>query len=534
MNAKKEQLGLFSIIWMGFSFIAGITFTASFSTIVLGDGQGVGINILWIFLIEGVIAFMCAWAFGKLVKFHPEANGGGSQYVRTAFGKFWGLLMGLLNYSVIPVIGVALIVTMIRANFGSDPLQLVGENGKWGAWGSLYLDVIAFGLYIFAATIIFFGIKRYKYVAIIMGYLTWGITLLLMIFGLTVGFMSIADGKSNFDVYIEQAKLLNVKSFSNAFTTCFFAFAGIETFITTGKNIKNRSKNMPIAIIVILTLTTLFYIVFTVIVMMAIGGVFDPNPNSQMFTTFNSEFLKVFGPWLIILCTALMRFNSSLQITLFGATTLEPLASQHFVPSSLKKENKDNVPVKGVITTIGLFSITTLLFLFIPDIVEGVTKKPSPFNYATLASSASIILIAIYSIIIPVALVNGFKKKIKVKKWEYVGWITTLIFLAFTFVSYFIDLFNVFINPYDSDGDFNLQGVIANIFQLIYFVTIVVVLIIVYYFYYKKQIAKLDPNSQEAKELEIYEQNFRILSETEIEEIELIQNSLIKEEKKIV
>ncbi|AUM62918.1 APC family permease [Spiroplasma monobiae] len=512
MKTKKEQLGLFSIIWIGFTFIAGITFTASFGQIVLAkDGSGVGINIIWIFVLEGFIAFMCAWAFAKLVKYHPQANGGGSQYVRTAFGKFWGLLMGFFNYSVIPVIGMALIVTMVRANFDSE---------MWGRWSNLYLDLIGFALYIFAATIIFFGIKKYKYVGLIIGYLTWGITLLLMIFGLTAGFMNLEVNSDPFRPYLDAT--LDLPGFTKAFTTCFFAFGGIETFITTGKNIKNRSRNMPIAIIVIMIATTAFYIIFSTITMFAVaGGSFESNPNTQLFPEGN--FLRTFGPVLIIICTILMRFNSSLQITMFGGSTLEPLSSQGYISPKFKKENKENIPVAGVFATIGLFIICATIFLFIPDIIQGITGEESPLNYATIASCASLLLIAIYGTIIPTVIVQGVRKNVKVQIWEYIGWIVTGLFLLFVFGAYvWTSLLNPFVKP-NPDQAKQIQAVVSSVFQILYVTGVVVWAVIQYHLYYKPKMAKMDSNSERAKEIAEYENFFRLLSTDEMEKIALQQ-----------
>ncbi|WP_338984759.1 APC family permease [Spiroplasma endosymbiont of Diplazon laetatorius] len=527
MKTKKEQLGLFSIIWIGFTFIAGITFTASFADIVLsspdanGERSGVGLNIIWIFVLEGFIAFMCAWAFAKLVKYHPQANGGGSQYSRTAFGKFWGLLMGFFNYSVIPVIGMALIVTMVRANF----------NDAWGNWGHLYLDLIAFALYMFAATIIFFGIKKYKYVGLIIGYMTWGITVLLMIFGLTAGFMNLSVNKNPFEEYAE-AKL-TLDGFTKAFTTCFFAFGGIETFITTGKNIKNRGRNMPIAIVIIMIATTAFYIVFSLITMFAVGGVpFSSNPNTQLFP--DNNFLKSFGPILIIICTILMRFNSSLQITMFGGSTLEPLSSQGYISPVFKKENKENIPVAGVVSTIILFVICAIIFLFIPDIIRGATGQSSPLNYATIASCASILLIAIYGTIIPTVIVQGIRKNVKVRIWEYIAWSITALFLLFVLGSYFAtSLLTPFISPEGGKvgSSDNLQALISSIFQIVYFIGVVVWAVLQYHLYYKPKMAAMDPKSERVKEIAEYEKLIRLLTPEEMEKIALEQKKEDEEDR---
>ncbi|ARU91207.1 putative permease [Spiroplasma clarkii] len=491
MKTKKEELNLFNLIWIGFSFIAGITFTASFSTILstTNPEASVGVHIYWIFALEGLIAFLCAWSFARLVQIHPQANGGGGQYARTAFNKFWGLMTGLLNYAVIPVIGMGLMVTMVRANFDNLSGYHGGNWGSWGSWGNLYLDLIAYALYMFASSIIFFGIKKYKYFATIIGYMTWGITILLIIFGLVAGFIQPLNDPNNHTGFVGQSTniKLGFDNFVNTFTTCFFAFAGIETFITTGKNIKNRDKNMPIAIIVIMILTTVFYIAFTALVMFAVRQEnWSGNPNKEIFQGFSAKWLRDFGSILVIVCTMLMRFNSSLQITLFGGATLEPLASQKFLPDALRRENKENVPVGGIIVTIIGFTITFILFILIPDIIQGATERPSPFDYATLSSTASILLISIYIVVIVAAITHGFKKNMKVKWWEYLGWFLTIGFIIFIFAMYLKGLITSFTNPYDSDGEIDIQKLVAASFQIIYFTAIVVTAVCVYYIAYKK------------------------------------------------
>jgi len=514
MKTKKEELNLFNLVWIGFTFIAGITFTASFADILnTQNDSSVGYHIFWIFVLEGLIAFLCAWSFAKLVKIHPQANGGGSQYARTAFGKFWGLIVGLLNYSVIPVIGIALMVTMIRANFDNLAGYNNGEWGQWGSFGGLYLDLISYGLYIFAASIILFGLKKYKIIATIIGYITWGITIILIIFGLIVGFVQPLNEINNTGFVAQITDIrLGFNNFANTFITCFFAFAGIETFITTGKNIKNRRKNMPCAIIIIMILTTIFYILFTALVMFAVRQEnWSSNPNTQIFSGYSSVWLQQFGSWLIIICTIFMRFNSSIQVTLFGGSTIEPLASQKFLPEVLNKENKENIPVAGIFVTIVAITITFIMFVLVPGLIQGFTNRPSPFNYATLASVASILLISIYFIIIIAALTHGFKKNMKVKLWEYIGWFLTLGFIVFILYMYLWGLISIFIDPYDANGMFDIQSFIMAIFQIIYISAILIAAILSYFLYHKKCIKNL--NDEQSKNYEQVLKLYTIIKE---------------------
>ncbi|QBQ08032.1 putative permease [Spiroplasma gladiatoris] len=509
MKTKKEQLSLFNLIWIGFSFIAGITYTASFSTILASE-TGVGNHIYWIFLIEGFVAYMCAWTFARLVQIHPEANGGGAQYVRTAFGKFWGLLMGMINYAVIPAIAVNLLVTMVRANFdnlaGFD--SQTNTWGLWGSFGSLYLDLIAFGLCGLATSILFLGMRRYRIASTCIAYITWIITLLLVIFGIVGGALNLNAGNNGLKTY---ASKINVSNFSSTFTSIFFAFCGLEIAITSGKNIKNRQRNVPISIMVIMFASTLFYMLFTLIVMLAVSPEpFGGNPNLQIFKSLNNDFINTAGRIIVIICTLLMRFNSSLQVSLFGGSTLEPLAKQKFISKIFAKENKESIPVAGVLANCVVFIIACIMFIFIPDIVQGITQKQTPFDYATLASVASILLISIYMMIIPVAIYQGIKKNMKVRIWEYIGWSITIAFLIFVLGTYFYNLILDYTKLYDS-GSLDIQKLFKCTFQLIYFVSVVLISVILYHVYHKKQIKKVQNNPELLAELKENEKVYTII-----------------------
>jgi hypothetical protein len=116
---------------------------------------------------------------------------------------------------------------------------------------------------------------------------------------------------------------------------------------------------------------------------------------------------------------------------------------------------KTGLPVKAILITIGIFAITAALFLFLPDIVQGITNSPSPFDYSSLAGVASIVMIGIYTLSIVTCLVQGFKKNIKLHIIEYIGFFATLAFIGFLLVMYF---WTSIIDGYTVGGT---QGIVA-------------------------------------------------------------------------
>nr|WP_277870734.1 hypothetical protein [Spiroplasma poulsonii] len=52
----------------------------------------------------------------------------------------------------------------------------------------------------------------------------------------------------------------SLPGFIKAFNSCFFFFAGFEVFSTAGRNISNPEKNIGRGIILIMLISTIFYI----------------------------------------------------------------------------------------------------------------------------------------------------------------------------------------------------------------------------------------------------------------------------------
>jgi hypothetical protein len=202
-----------------------------------------------------------------------------------------------------------------------------------------------------------------------------------------------------------------------------------------------------------------------------------------------------------------MRFGSLINITMFGGLTLEPLARQGYVTSGVATPSaKTGLPVKAILITIGIFAITAALFLFLPDIVQGITNSPSPFDYSSLAGVASIVMIGIYTLSIVTCLVQGFKKNIKLHIIEYIGFFATLAFIGFLLVMYF---WTSIIDGYTVGGT---QGIVAATIQLLYICSIFAVGCGLYFGYHKKFLRQIENDAAAKKELIEYEKVFTIIT----------------------
>ncbi|WP_338963820.1 hypothetical protein [Spiroplasma endosymbiont of Sarcophaga carnaria] len=155
-TAQSKKFSLPELVWLGFNYTCGIAFTSVYATMMFSEvdktGQFLGMHMIWIFLVEGLVAGTCAWAFNKLSKVHPSGNGASYIYVRTNFGKFWGWLISFLQYMTLPIIVTSQIVSMIRLNFvGSG--TFLDTKDILGNWANLIWDAIGIAIYMLVSCV---------------------------------------------------------------------------------------------------------------------------------------------------------------------------------------------------------------------------------------------------------------------------------------------------------------------------------------------------------------------------------------------
>lgn len=515
----NEKLTLPELVWFGFNYTVGVTFTAVFAALLYSNkvGATLGTHMIWIFLVEGLIAGTCAWAFARLSRVHPGNNGAAYIYVRSSYGRFWGWLIAFIQYSTLPVIVTSQIISMIRINF-TDPDSFLFAN--WGAWSNFGLDLIGIVIYGLASCVLFLGMRAFKKFVNISAYLKWGTTALLMI-GVIILF--VIAGTSNFKEVINHQSL-TASSFSNAFTTCFFFFLGFETYSTIGKNVRNPQKNISLSIVIVMALSTLFYVLVTVLMIGGVTGIFSDNPNLQIFHQLgveaNAPWLGVIGILIMLICTISLKANAGMQNALYSGGILEPLSIEGYIPAKYKQLNKDNIPFRASILNLIATFVFAFVWLIVPDLIQAIsdTSKgittPSPvINYGTITGEASLIMILIYMFVISIALKLSWQKKMRHNKFEFTIWSLAFIFLGWQLVMWFISLIEGFITSVNDISNANVKisaaGVTqltSNILQIVYLVAVVIFAIIWYFVYYAPKLKVRLANKTQA----VLDEDFRV------------------------
>ncbi len=518
MSSKKFTLK--ELIWYGFNYMVGITFTAVFATLLWGkdasgNPTGIGINLLWIMALGGLVATGCAMCFAKLSKIHNADNGAAYIYTRTQLGKFMGWAISFLQYMSMPIIVVSQITSMVRINFvDSTSFLYVGHkvmvNGHMVSqlypWSHLMLDAFGICVYMVASMVIFLGLRLFKKMVKWTVVLKWASTLFLIAAVSALFFINqFSQGPNNFVELAKHHSHLSTTLFAGAFASTFFFYGGFETYITVGKNVEKPEKNIARSIIWVMLISTTFYLFVTTIFMGSFDTQFSKNPNIQTFnilgTLWHTKWIGYVGTIIMLVCTISLKLQAGMQNALFSGAILEPQSREGFIPESLSVLDADNIARKANVFNLILTAVFACVWLLLPDAVEWLgSKHKSPFGYAAITAQVGIIEMMLYSTIVFICIKLAFAKKMKHNAFELGFWMLLLAFLFWQIVEFFISIFNGIHGTLAGLGAYKDKQAATYFIELIFFIVIIVAAIAIYVFYYLPKYhnrMKTDPELQQ-------------------------------------
>ena len=523
---NKKKLTLREFVWYGFNFTTAITFVGGLavtSNSWLGTGalkkhntNLIGINAIWVFLLIGVVAGLCAWCFSKMARVHHSDNNGGSYiFVRTTLGRYSGFLIIILLYITLPFMITFQILFLIQ---GSLNPTYIGDSAiisaHWGPFNNLWLDLIGVFIYMGASTMIFFGIKWYKkasnYTSLIK-WITGGALLLAAIY------MAVTHGADNVKYWGKSGNSpLTFKGFIYAFTTFFFYFTGFEIFSTAGRNIENPERNIGLGILLIMGICTVFYVVISLIFFLGFGDGFNGEPFAQNMAMgawgkLNAaKWVEIAGGVIMLFSSLVMKIQIAVMNTLYGGTLLQPMAKEGYIPDSMRKLDKDNLPVKAMKWHLGITVIVILFWLIIPDIITGtltalsdpaihnhdITSVTIPgYNIGTFTAFQSIITIFIYINVVGITLWLGYKKHLRVKLWEYIVLPIVFLLLWVVFVYHYYALIQSMLPDPQHPNNW-----IAGMLELVFTGIVILIANLIYFLYYRPKYFKRLQSNPEIQE----------------------------------
>ncbi|MFT5436013.1 MAG: APA family basic amino acid/polyamine antiporter [Ulvibacter sp.] len=359
------------------------------TSLVVGNMIGVGIFVLpavlsnygsisllgWIFTAAG--ALILAKIFSNFSKIITSKSGGPYVYSKAGFGDFTGFLVAWGYWIACWVSNGAVAIAVIgAASFFVPEL----------ATNSVLSVSIGLGLIWVFTWINSRGIKESGRVQLV----TTIIKILPLLFIIVIGlFFFKIDNFPSFNLTGEN----NFSTLSAVATLTLYAFLGIECATIPAGNIKNPEKTIPRATMLGAVITTVLYILGTVVLF----GILpldilqsSPAPFAEAAKVMGGEYGGYFVAIGVII-SGLGVLNGWILIT--GQISMAT-AKDDLFPDFFKKENKNGAPMNGFVIGGILSSIVMLMnyteglveqFEFIIQITTLVALMPYLFTAASYA-----------------------------------------------------------------------------------------------------------------------------------------------------
>ncbi|MBI4139869.1 amino acid permease [Candidatus Woesearchaeota archaeon] len=236
----KRNLGLFQATSAGVGIIVGAGIYA-----LIGVAAGLAGNMVWLsFLIASVVAAFTGLSYAELSSLFPKSDGEYS-YVHKAFS--WRALAFVTGYLVIlsGVVGAAAVS--------------MGFAGYLSQYLGIPLLYLAVGAIIIFSIINYMGIEQSSRVNIVCTVLEVGALILVIIFALR---------------YIGSVDYFSTPSLTGVFSAAsliFFAYTGFESIVKLSEETKNARRNIPLALILSIAITTVIYMLVGITAISVIG-----------------------------------------------------------------------------------------------------------------------------------------------------------------------------------------------------------------------------------------------------------------------
>ena len=290
-----------------------------------------GISVVgWLISAGG--AMLLAAIFSRLSRLVPDSSGGPYAFSRAGFGDFLGFMVAWGYWISIWVSNAVIAVAFVAAMSVFFPV--LDENRL----AAVALALAAIWLLTWVNAL---GLRESGKVQVVTTVLKL-VPLLLVIAG-GVFFFDFANftpfntsGESNWTAIAVTA------------TLTFYAFLGFECATIPASNVENPEKNIPRATMFGTGFTTIFYILSTVVVM----GMIPMDSLASSPAPFADAMGIISGEWgrkLVAAGAAIAAFGGLNGWILVQSQVARATARDKLFPAIFKKENKNGVPVWGLI-----------------------------------------------------------------------------------------------------------------------------------------------------------------------------------------
>ena len=326
-NVPAKKLGL----WMCTSLVIGNMIGAGVFLMPAALAAYGGISIFgWLFSAVG--ALLLASVFSKLSKLVKNKNGGPYVFTKEGIGDFAGFLVAWGYWISIWVSNAAITIAFVGALSVFFPVLETN---------SVYAVLVGLCTIWFLTWINSRGVRESGKVQVVTTLLKL-IPLILVIIG-GIFFFNV-DNFSPFNPSEET----NLGAIAITATMTLYAFLGVESATVPAGNVENPEKTIPKATMLGTIITTLFYILSTVVIMGMIPSDILSNSPAPFADAMNT-IAGGLGRNLVAAGAAIAAFGALNGWILIQGQIAMATAKDNLFPRIFKRENKKGVPTMGII-----------------------------------------------------------------------------------------------------------------------------------------------------------------------------------------
>ncbi|TPR14179.1 APC family permease [Apilactobacillus timberlakei] len=325
MPDTKKKLSFFSIVLLGINAIIG-------SGIFLLPTAGMkifGPASILVLVFDAFLAFMIGLCFAECSGLFDE-SGGAYIYAKHAFGNFIGYEVGIAAWAVRIIAEATMYVAFATALGGFFP-ALNTSLAK-----NIIVTIMAVGLMILNLS----GIEA---ASVFSNIITVG-KLLPIFLIIIIGLFFIHPG--NFTPFFVPS-LTHTSNFSDATLTMFYIFTGVEGLVVTAGEMSNVKKNLPRAIMVVLSVVTIIYI----LIMTVCIGVLGPKltQTSVPLQAALTAMIGKVGSYIVVAGSVLSIGGICIASSFITPRSTEALADNGILPKAFSNKNRKNAPYISII-----------------------------------------------------------------------------------------------------------------------------------------------------------------------------------------
>lgn len=331
--SKPQKFGFGSMVLLGINGVLG-------TGIFLMPGQVmalVGPSSMFVYLAVSIAALAIAFCFAECASLFSR-NGAAYVYAKEAFGEFVGFEVGIMKWSASIIAWAAL-----AAGFVTILSQIFPSLAE-GYMRSLFLVFFLGSLGILNI----FGIEMIRFLN---NMITIGKIVPLLVF-IVFGFMFIET--ENFTPFFPE--YLEANAYGSAALLIFFAFSGFEALAVAAEDMENPRKNIPLALIAILLITSVIYFLVQAVIIGVLGA--DLANNEIAIAAAAVKMVGPIGGWVVMACMLVASGGINIASSFISPRSGVALAQDGMVPMVIATNGKYGTPVISI-------AITTILAIVI-------------------------------------------------------------------------------------------------------------------------------------------------------------------------